>query len=178
VVVSHLVQAHGLSERRACRLADLNLSTWQYRSRTQGQSVLRERLKELAAERRRFGYRRLHALLCREGWRVNHKAVHRIYVEEGLQWANARGSGWPGSSVSPCWRPQRRTSAGPWTSSTISWPRASACGRSTSSTTSAENVRQSRSTPRCPAPVSCGSGPSHRDDRARSKDRIVQHLSW
>jgi putative transposase len=85
VVVSHLVQAHGLSERRACRLADLNLSTWQYRARRQARSTLRERLKELAGERRRFGYRRLHALLRREGWRVNHKAVHRIYVEEGLQ---------------------------------------------------------------------------------------------
>jgi len=47
--------------------------------------MLRERLKELASQRRRFGYRRLHALLRREGWRVNHKAVHRIYVEEGLQ---------------------------------------------------------------------------------------------
>ena len=47
--------------------------------------MLRERLKELASQRRRFGYRRLHALLRREGWRVNHKAVHRIYVEQGLQ---------------------------------------------------------------------------------------------
>lgn len=47
--------------------------------------MLRERLKELAGERRRFGYRRLHALLRREGWQVNHKAVHRIYLEEGLQ---------------------------------------------------------------------------------------------
>ena len=51
----------------------------------QERATLRERLKELAGQRRRFGYRRLHALLRREGWRVNHKAVHRIYVEEGLQ---------------------------------------------------------------------------------------------
>ena len=83
-VVAHLVQAHGLSERRACRLAALNLSTWQYGVRKQERPILlRERLKELAGQRRRFGYRRLHALLRREGWRVNHKAVHRIYVEEG-----------------------------------------------------------------------------------------------
>ena len=75
-VVTHLVEAHGLSERRACRLADLNLSTWQYRARRQDRSTLRERLKELAGQRRRFGYRRLHALLRREGWQVNHKAVH------------------------------------------------------------------------------------------------------
>jgi putative transposase len=84
-VVAHLVEAHGLAERRACRLADLNLSTWQYRARRRERSTLRERLRELAGQRRRFGYRRLHALLRREGWRVNHKAVHRIYVEEGLQ---------------------------------------------------------------------------------------------
>lgn len=85
VVVSHLVQAHRLSQRRACRLAELNFSTWQYRARRKEQAGLRERIKELAGERRRFGYRRLHALLRREGWGVNHKAVHRIYVEEGLQ---------------------------------------------------------------------------------------------
>ncbi len=85
VVVSHLVQAHKISQRRACRLADLNFSTWQYEPRRQQRPRLRERIKELAALRRRFGYRRLHALLRREGWRVNHKAVHRIYVEEGLQ---------------------------------------------------------------------------------------------
>ena len=84
-VVAHLVQAHGLSQRRACRLAELTLSTWQYAPRRRARAGLRERLKELAAARRRFGYRRLHALLRREGWRVNHKAVHRIYVEEGLQ---------------------------------------------------------------------------------------------
>jgi putative transposase len=84
-VVSHLVEAHGLSERRACRLADLNFSTWQYRRRREERRGLRARIKELAGERRRFGYRRIRALLRREGWRVNHKAVHRIYVEERLQ---------------------------------------------------------------------------------------------
>ena len=84
-VVSHLVSAHGLSERRACRLAELNLSTWQYRCRGADRPGLRTRIRELAYERRRFGYRRIHALLRREGWSVNHKAVHRIYVEEGLQ---------------------------------------------------------------------------------------------
>ncbi len=83
--VSHLVSAHGLSHRRACRLADLNLSTWQYKPHGQERPGLRRRIKELAAERRRFGYRRIHILLRREGWPVNHKAVQRIYIEEGLQ---------------------------------------------------------------------------------------------
>lgn len=84
-MVSHLVSEHGLSQRRACRLAGLNLSTWQYRSIKQTVTGLRERIVELAGERRRFGYRRLYILLRREGWLINHKAVHRIYREEGLQ---------------------------------------------------------------------------------------------
>jgi len=84
-VVSHLVSAHGLSQRRACRLASLNLSTWQYNSSSSPRTGLRDRIIDLAGERRRFGYRRLHILLRREGWNVNHKAVHRIYREEGLQ---------------------------------------------------------------------------------------------
>ena len=84
-VVSHLIEAHVFSERRACRLADLNLSTWQYKCRGTERRGLRARIRELAHERRRFGYRRIHALLRREGWGVNHKAVHRIYVEESLQ---------------------------------------------------------------------------------------------
>jgi len=84
-VVSLLVSEHGLSQRRACRLAGLNLSTWQYKPTRLAVAGLRERIIELAGERRRFGYRRLHILLRREGLGVNHKAVHRIYREEGLQ---------------------------------------------------------------------------------------------
>lgn len=80
-----MVSAHGLSQRRACRLASLNFSTWQYKSRKPSEMGLRQRIVELAGVRRRFGYRRLHILLRREGWVVNHKAVHRIYREEGLQ---------------------------------------------------------------------------------------------
>jgi len=84
-VVSRLVSAHGLSQRRSCRLAGLGLSTWQYKAKSRDDGALRRRITELAAERRRFGYRRLHVLLRREGWAVNHKRVRRIYQEEGLQ---------------------------------------------------------------------------------------------
>jgi len=84
-VVSLMVSEHGLSQGRACRLAGLNLSTWQYQSLRQPVAGPCERIIELAQERRRFGYRRLHILLRREGMSVNHKAVHRIYCEEGLQ---------------------------------------------------------------------------------------------
>lgn len=66
-------------------MAGLNQSTWQYKPIRSGVAGLRARIIELAGERRRFGYRRLHILLRREGWTVNHKAVHRIYCEEGLQ---------------------------------------------------------------------------------------------
>lgn len=75
---------HGLSERRACRLADLDRSTFQYRKQDQGDEALRIRLRELANERRRFGYRRLGILLAREGFEVNHKKLFRVYREEGL----------------------------------------------------------------------------------------------
>jgi putative transposase len=62
----------------------VNRSTKRYRSRRACDGPLRRRLRELAESRRRFGYRRLGTLLGREGWRVNHKRVHRVYREEGL----------------------------------------------------------------------------------------------
>jgi len=82
--VHDVMDVHGLSERRACRLASLDRSTYQYRKRGDGDAVLRQRLRELAGQRRRFGYRRLGILLAREGWQVNHKKLFRLYREEGL----------------------------------------------------------------------------------------------
>jgi putative transposase len=73
-----------VSERRACRVAGLPRSIWRYRSQAQDQTALRVRLRDLAATRVRSGYRRLHVSLKREGWRVNHKRVDRLYREEGL----------------------------------------------------------------------------------------------
>ena len=75
---------HGLSERRACELADLHRSVFQYKKLDRGDEALRKRLRELANERRRFGYRRLGILLAREGFEVNHKKLFRLYREEGL----------------------------------------------------------------------------------------------
>jgi len=83
-VVDYLVAEWCLAERRACGLASLSRSTVRYRPRRSGDQELRERLRELAGERRRFGYRRLHVLLRREGHEVNHKRVYRLYREEGL----------------------------------------------------------------------------------------------
>ncbi|MCA1666963.1 MAG: IS3 family transposase [Thermomicrobia bacterium] len=73
-----------VSERRACRVAAVPRTTMRYRSQARDQSPLRLRLRELAAVRVRYGYRRLHILLRREGWRVNAKRVYRLYREEGL----------------------------------------------------------------------------------------------
>ena len=73
-----------LSERRACVLVGLGRSTCRYRARRPDWPGLRDRLRTLAGERRRFGYRRLHVLLRREGFRVNRKRIYRLYTQEGL----------------------------------------------------------------------------------------------
>ena len=73
-----------LSERHACGLIGMHRGSWRYRPRERDDAALRTRLRELAGERPRFGYRRLHVLLCRAGERVNHKRVYRLYREEGL----------------------------------------------------------------------------------------------
>lgn len=74
----------GLSLRRACGLVGLWRSTWQYQPHRADDSALRGRLRELAEQRRRFGAPRLHVLLRREGWTVNHKRTERLYRIEGL----------------------------------------------------------------------------------------------
>jgi len=78
-------EAHGISERRACAILGADRSTARYRSRRPDDGTTRLRLRALAAERRRFGYRRLGLLLAREGARLNHKKLRRLYAEERLQ---------------------------------------------------------------------------------------------
>jgi putative transposase len=82
--VAHVRSAFELSERRACRIIGCVRMTVRYRSRRPRDTELRERLRALAHERRRFGYRRLHVLLRREGFIVNHKRLFRLYREERL----------------------------------------------------------------------------------------------
>ena len=82
--VAHVRFAFELSERRACRIIGCVRMTVRYHSRRPRDTELRERLRALAHERRRFGYRRLHVLLRREGFIVNHKRLFRLYREERL----------------------------------------------------------------------------------------------
>ena len=73
-----------MSQRRACRVVAVDRSSVRYRRRRPDDDALRERLKALAEERRRFGYRRLWVLLRREGHAVNRKRVYRLYKQERL----------------------------------------------------------------------------------------------
>ena len=83
-VVDFLRAEFAMKKRRACRIVGLAPATYYYRSRRPEPVALREKLRELAAQRPRWGYRRLHVLLKREGHHVNHKLVFRVYRAEGL----------------------------------------------------------------------------------------------
>lgn len=98
-VVAWARDSYRLSERRACQAVGANRSSVRYRSVRQSRDALRGRLRELAAVRVSWGYKRLHVLLRREGWRVNHKLVYRLYTEERLALKRRR--------------PKRRKSAAP-----------------------------------------------------------------
>jgi putative transposase len=83
--VAHLRETFEVSQRRACDTIGCDRSSMRYRRVRPDDGVARARLRELAAIRRRFGYRRLHILLRREGVRMNHKKLRRLYGEERLQ---------------------------------------------------------------------------------------------
>ena len=74
---------YAFSERHACRVLEVAVSSFRYAPRKRD-DALREQLVELAREKPRFGYRRLHVLLKRAGEEVNHKRAHRIYRDAGL----------------------------------------------------------------------------------------------
>jgi putative transposase len=83
-MVEYLQAGYAVSARRACDVVGQIRSSHYYRSVADPQTALRVRLRDLANTRVGYGYRRLHVLLRREGWRVNHKRVYRLYVQEGL----------------------------------------------------------------------------------------------
>jgi transposase InsO family protein len=76
-----VVEILGLTERQACRLVTLWRSSYQYRSRRPDDAELRQKMREIAEKRRRFGSPRIAVMLKRAGWKVNHKKVERIYAQ-------------------------------------------------------------------------------------------------
>ncbi|WP_443026492.1 IS3 family transposase [Sphingomonas sp. HMP6] len=89
--VAHLQTALGMSERRACAVVGADRKSMRYRSCRADDGDLRSRLRELAQQRRRFGYRRLHILLRRDGMTINRKKTQRLYREEGLTVRRRKG---------------------------------------------------------------------------------------
>lgn len=83
--VAHALVQHGISQRRACRVLSVDRSLIRYQAQRPDDSGLRAAMRDIARERRRFGYRRIHVLLERDGHVVNHKKLRRLYQEEGLQ---------------------------------------------------------------------------------------------
>ena len=83
-VAAYLQGRHRFSQRRACRLAGVHRSTARYRSTRPQDEPIRARLRQLALQYRRYGYKRLHVLLRREGIVINHKRTYRLYREEKL----------------------------------------------------------------------------------------------
>ena len=74
-----------ISIRRACAAILLDPKTYRYKSHRPGQAALEQRIREICQTRVRFGYRRVHVLLRREGWQLNLKKTYRIYKEMGMQ---------------------------------------------------------------------------------------------
>ena len=89
--VVHLQALLDVSERRACRIIDADRTVIRYLSRRDDDSALREKLRDLAHQRRRFGYRRLHILLRRDGILINRKKTQRLFREEGLTVRRRKG---------------------------------------------------------------------------------------
>ena len=111
----------GISQRRACNLVKANRGSCRYQP-VEDDAVLVGRLKELAVERRRFGYRRLHWMLRREGHRINHKKIYRLYRDNGLTVRKRGGRKRSLGTRSPIMSPTGPNRAGVSTLFTTAWP--------------------------------------------------------
>ena len=84
------VREKGYSQRHACRLVGLHPKTYRYVTKRSGDEELRRRLRELASQRRRFGYRRLGLMLERQGIKLSPKKLYRLYQGGAIDGAQAR----------------------------------------------------------------------------------------
>jgi putative transposase len=81
---AHVIAEFGMTERQACKLLDLDRTSYHYQPKPERDAELRAELIALARQKPRYGYRRLHVLLARRGWLVNHKRLYRLYRQEHL----------------------------------------------------------------------------------------------
>ncbi|MTB52080.1 IS3 family transposase [Lewinella sp. W8] len=112
-LVHFLLDEYHTSIRRACKVLPLRRQTMYYQPKGRDDAALRQRIKELAATRVRYGIWRIIILLKREGWKDNHKRIYRIYCEEGLNLRSKRPRRrksaahrqipTPASSIDECW---------------------------------------------------------------------------
>jgi transposase InsO family protein len=110
-----MVEAYRCSKRRAVSLVGLSRSYFYYVAHPRDDRAERARIREIAQTRMRYGMWRIHTLMRREGWLINHKKTYRIYCDEGLNLRRKRPAGaWLrpiGSSARSC---PVSTSAGAW----------------------------------------------------------------
>src|ERR1051325_2295109 len=104
-----LLAEYRVSERRACATVFLHRSVYRYVDQPRDDRAVRQRMKEIAETRVRYGVNRIHILLRREGWRDNHKRTYRIYKEEGLNLRSKR----PRRNKTAAHRQQRPLLTGP-----------------------------------------------------------------
>ena len=88
--VTYIVDHYSVARRRACRIIKQHRSVQYYQSCKDPRTALRARMRELAQVRMRYGYRRLHVLLRREGWALGRELAYRLYTEESLQLRSKR----------------------------------------------------------------------------------------
>ena len=86
--VEYLESQYEVSERHSCQVLKIYRSAYRRQPQRDEQAFLRMRITEIVSVRVRYGYRRIHVLLKREGWQINHKRVYRLYREEGLNLRN------------------------------------------------------------------------------------------
>lgn len=108
-IVTGMCVDWGVSIRRACGAIRFDTSSYHYKSRRADQAAIERRIKEIAETRVRYGYRRVHVLLRREGWVINMKKTRRIYNELGLQLRNKH----PKRRVKAKLREDRQEAVGP-----------------------------------------------------------------
>jgi putative transposase len=90
-LVGHLIERYRVSVKRACAVCKQSRAGWYDKPTTKAlDAPLKKRMHEIAATRVRFGFWRIFVLIRREGWRVNHKRIYRLYKEEGLNLRSKR----------------------------------------------------------------------------------------